>query len=185
VRTRPRLGDPATTCIFALPVLLHPVWEDSPPSVSVVTFNRKQADAIEDALEDRAEKRCDVLLQVRALGSSAEARDATRECDRETIWCGEFDCLNALVAKAGGNAAMEFARPVSQFPLKIASDPGVSHKTEVAERSYRSLPTSRPNWQFARSHATNLREMMSQTPTKVAQPEVSHLHIREPLRQLP
>ncbi|QOZ38371.1 histidine kinase [Bradyrhizobium sp. CCBAU 53421] len=32
------------------------LWEDpSPPSVGVVTFNRKQADAIEDALEDRAE----------------------------------------------------------------------------------------------------------------------------------
>lgn len=32
------------------------LWEDpSPPSVGVVTFNRKQADAIEDALEERAE----------------------------------------------------------------------------------------------------------------------------------
>ncbi|WOH85450.1 AAA domain-containing protein [Bradyrhizobium sp. BEA-2-5] len=36
---------------------LAELWEDpSPPSVGVVTFNRKQADAIEDALEDRAEK---------------------------------------------------------------------------------------------------------------------------------
>lgn len=35
---------------------LSELWEDpSPPSVGVVTFNRKQADAIEDALEDRAE----------------------------------------------------------------------------------------------------------------------------------
>lgn len=32
------------------------LWEDAwPPSVGVVTFNRKQADAIEDALEERAE----------------------------------------------------------------------------------------------------------------------------------
>ncbi|SDF40251.1 Protein of unknown function [Bradyrhizobium brasilense] len=35
---------------------LTELWEDSsPPSIGVVTFNRKQADAIEDALEDRAE----------------------------------------------------------------------------------------------------------------------------------
>ncbi|MCC8936020.1 DUF4011 domain-containing protein [Bradyrhizobium sp. Arg68] len=35
---------------------LSELWEDSsPPSVGVVTFNRKQADAIEDALEERAE----------------------------------------------------------------------------------------------------------------------------------
>jgi hypothetical protein len=33
------------------------LWEDPhPPSVGVVTFNRKQADAIEDALEERAEE---------------------------------------------------------------------------------------------------------------------------------
>jgi primosomal replication protein N'' len=35
---------------------LSNLWEEtSPPSVGVVTFNRKQADAIEDALEERAE----------------------------------------------------------------------------------------------------------------------------------
>jgi len=35
---------------------LSELWDDPlPPSVGVVTFNRKQADAIEDALEDRAE----------------------------------------------------------------------------------------------------------------------------------
>jgi hypothetical protein len=35
---------------------LSELWEDPlPPSVGVVTFNRKQADTIEDALEDRAE----------------------------------------------------------------------------------------------------------------------------------
>lgn len=35
---------------------LSELWEDpSPPSVGVVTFNRKQADAIEDALEELAE----------------------------------------------------------------------------------------------------------------------------------
>ncbi|MCC8955013.1 hypothetical protein H8B02_16670 [Bradyrhizobium sp. Pear77] len=87
------------------------------------------------------------LLQVRAvgIGSSADARDANRDRDMETIWCGEFDRLKALVAKAGGNIAMEFARPVGQFPLKIVSDPGASHEAAVAERSYLSRPVNRPN----------------------------------------
>ncbi|WP_342723906.1 hypothetical protein AAFG07_33160 [Bradyrhizobium sp. B097] len=87
------------------------------------------------------------LLQVRAvgIGSSAEIRDENRDRDMETIWCGEFDRLKALVAKAGGNVAMEFARPVGQFPLKIVSDPGVSHQAEIAERSYRELPLNRHN----------------------------------------
>jgi len=86
------------------------------------------------------------LLQVRAvgIGSSAEARDANRDHDMETIWCGEFDRLKALVAKAGGNVTMELARPVGQFPLKIVSDPGASQEAEVAERSYRSVPANRP-----------------------------------------
>ncbi|MEW6147028.1 MAG: hypothetical protein AB1745_03500, partial [Pseudomonadota bacterium] len=58
----------------------------------------------------------------------------------ETIWCGEFDRLKGLVAKAGGNVSIESARPVGQFPLKIVSDPGASHEAVVVERSHRSLP---------------------------------------------
>ena len=82
------------------------------------------------------------LLQVRAvgIGSSAEPRDANRDRDMETIWCGEFDRLKGLVAKAGGNVSIESARPVGQFPLKIVSDPGASHEAVVVERSHRSLP---------------------------------------------
>jgi len=87
------------------------------------------------------------LLQVRAvgIGSSAEARDAKRDHDMETIWCGEFDRLKALVAKAGGHFAMEFARPAGQFPLKIVSAPDVSHEAEVIESSYRALSINPPN----------------------------------------
>ncbi|WOH80473.1 hypothetical protein RX327_32600 [Bradyrhizobium sp. BEA-2-5] len=85
------------------------------------------------------------LLQVRAvgIGSSTDGRDENRDRDMETIWCGEFDRLRTLVAKAGGNVAMEFARPVGQFPLKIVSDPSVSHQAEAAERSYQSLSINR------------------------------------------
>lgn len=65
------------------------------------------------------------LLQVRAvgIGSAAEARDEVRDKDMETIWCGEFERLQALVAKNGGNLSIESARPVGQFPLKVVSDP--------------------------------------------------------------
>ncbi|WP_375779083.1 hypothetical protein ACE103_08620 [Bradyrhizobium sp. ma5] len=85
------------------------------------------------------------LLQVRAvgIGSSAEIRDQNRDRDMETIWCGEFDRLKALVAKAGGNVVMEFARPVGQFPLKIVSDPGVATKRRLPKE--RELPLNRHN----------------------------------------
>jgi hypothetical protein len=83
------------------------------------------------------------LLQVRAvgIGSSAESRDVSRDRDMETIWCGEFDRLKALVAKAGGNVSIESARPVGQFPLKVVSDPVASHEIEVIGRPHRSLPS--------------------------------------------
>lgn len=83
------------------------------------------------------------LLQVRAvgIGSSTEARDVSRDRDMETIWCGEFDRLKALVAKAGGNISIESARPVGQFPLKVVSDPLASPEIEVVGRQHRSLPS--------------------------------------------
>jgi len=87
------------------------------------------------------------LLQVRAvgIGSSAQGRDANRDHDMEAIWCGEFDRLKALVAKAGGNVTMAFARPAGQFPLKIVSAPDVSHGAEVVESSYRARSINPPN----------------------------------------
>lgn len=64
------------------------------------------------------------LMQVRAvgLGNPADPRDNGRDKDMETIWCGEFDRLQALVAKAGGNVSIESARPVGQYPLKVVAD---------------------------------------------------------------
>lgn len=83
------------------------------------------------------------LLQVRAvgIGSSAETRDVGRDRDMETIWCGEFDRLKTLVAKAGGNVSIETARPVGQFPLKVVSAPVSSPEIEVIGRQHRSLPS--------------------------------------------
>lgn len=64
------------------------------------------------------------LLQVRAVafGNSTDARDTTRDRDIETIWCGEFTRLQSLIAKDGGSLAIEHARPIGQFPLKVVED---------------------------------------------------------------
>jgi hypothetical protein len=64
------------------------------------------------------------LLQVRAVafGNSTDTRDASRDRDIETIWCGEFERLQSLVAKDGGSLAIEHARPIGQFPLKLVED---------------------------------------------------------------
>jgi len=64
------------------------------------------------------------VMQVRAvgIGNPAEARDTGRDRDMETIWCGEFERLQSLVAKAGGSVSIESARPVGQYPLKVVED---------------------------------------------------------------
>jgi len=64
------------------------------------------------------------VMQVRAvgIGDPVEARDAGRDRDMETIWCSEFERLQSLVAKAGGNVSIESARPVGQHPLKVVTD---------------------------------------------------------------
>ncbi|MBI5263862.1 MAG: hypothetical protein HY852_18795 [Bradyrhizobium sp.] len=81
------------------------------------------------------------LLQVRAvgIGDPAEARDPLRDRDIETIWCGEFERLQALVAKRGGNLSIETARPAGQYPLKIISGPSRVAEADT-ERQLRSLP---------------------------------------------
>jgi hypothetical protein len=73
------------------------------------------------------------LLQVRAVafGSSTEQRDASRDRDIETIWCGEFERLQSLIAKDGGSLAIEHARPVGQFPLKVVEDRLNTNETDT------------------------------------------------------
>lgn len=79
------------------------------------------------------------IMQVRAvgIGDPAEARDMGRDRDMETIWCNEFERLQALVAKAGGNVSIESARPVGQFPLKVIAEL-VNHATDVDIATTRS-----------------------------------------------
>lgn len=79
------------------------------------------------------------IMQVRAvgIGDPAGARDTGRDRDMETIWCNEFERLQALVAKAGGNVSIESARPVGQYPLKVIADL-VNHATDVDIATTRS-----------------------------------------------
>lgn len=82
------------------------------------------------------------LMQVRAvgLGNPADPRDAGRDKDMETIWCGEFQRLQSLVAQAGGNVSVESARPVGQFPLKVVSDLGVPSVEDGVTKHYQTRP---------------------------------------------
>lgn len=82
------------------------------------------------------------LLQVRAvgIGDPAVARDRVRDQDMETIWCGEFERLQALVAKGGGSLSIQTAHPVGQYPLKIIPGPSPAAEADVSEGLLRSLP---------------------------------------------
>jgi len=82
------------------------------------------------------------LLQVRAVafGNSTETRDASRDRDIETIWCGEFQRLQSLIAKGGGSLAIEHARPVGQFPLKVVEDRLSTTETGAGVKATRQLP---------------------------------------------
>lgn len=83
------------------------------------------------------------LLQVRAVafGNSTEMRDAGRDRDIETIWCGEFKRLQSLIAKDGGHLAIEHARPVGQFPLKVVEDKYTTAGDSDAIKVTRQLPS--------------------------------------------
>ncbi|MCY0857411.1 hypothetical protein [Cupriavidus sp. D39] len=59
-------------------------------------------------------------LQVRAVAFS-EVRDTSRDRDIETIWCGEFTRLQALVAQRGAGIEIERALPVGAAPLRVAT----------------------------------------------------------------
>ena len=59
----------------------------------------------------------DDRLQVRAV--SFGAHDSSRDRDMETIWCNEFERLRQIVAKSGGNVAIEKALPIGAAPLKL------------------------------------------------------------------
>jgi hypothetical protein len=59
-------------------------------------------------------------MQVRAVALSSD-RDKTRDRDVETIWCGEFHRLQALLKDKGCELLIERALSVGEVPLKESS----------------------------------------------------------------
>jgi hypothetical protein len=82
------------------------------------------------------------LLQVRAIafGNSTETRDTSRDRDIETIWCGEFERLQSLIAKDGGLLSLESAHPIGQFPLKVVEDRLSATGPDIGVNTTRHLP---------------------------------------------
>jgi hypothetical protein len=60
-------------------------------------------------------------LQVRTVALTAD-RDANRDKDIETIWCGEFSKLQDLLAEHGDNLVIERALGIGAVPLKVVSN---------------------------------------------------------------
>jgi hypothetical protein len=63
-------------------------------------------------------------MQVRVVGfgHSQAARDLSRDRDMETVWCGEFERLRALVAQAGGGITLVKAHPAGAVPITVIDD---------------------------------------------------------------
>lgn len=75
-------------------------------------------------------------LQVRAVALSAQ-RDTQRDKDIETIWCGEFQRLQALLAAQGDALSIEKALAVGAVPLKEVQldDTQQEYREQAQQRS--------------------------------------------------
>jgi hypothetical protein len=82
-------------------------------------------------------------LQVRAVGFGVPqmARNAARDRDMETVWCGEFEKLQALVASSGGSVDLETALPAGAVPIKVVSDPTGRNETAADAPTLRNFPS--------------------------------------------
>ncbi|KER66001.1 hypothetical protein HR51_40810 [Burkholderia cepacia] len=73
-------------------------------------------------------------LQVRAVSLVAN-RDVARDKDVETLWCGEFGRLQALLAQHGDDLLIERAMGVGEVPLKVVAELDQPSGTEAAMRT--------------------------------------------------
>lgn len=73
-------------------------------------------------------------LQVRAVSLVAN-RDVARDKDVETLWCGEFGRLQALLAQHGDDLLIERAMGVGEVPLRVVADSDDMPATEAAKRT--------------------------------------------------
>jgi len=75
-------------------------------------------------------------LQVRAVALDPQ-RDKGRDRDIETIWCNEFQRLQALLKDSGGELLIERALGVGEVPLKEATV--MDEEREAANLQQRTL----------------------------------------------
>ena len=71
-------------------------------------------------------------VQLVSFEQANDASKASRDLDRETIWCSEFSRLKSLLEKSGTALHMEKALPVGSKPLKKVQElsaPPVSKQT--------------------------------------------------------
>ncbi|MFF8802879.1 MULTISPECIES: hypothetical protein [unclassified Methylobacterium] len=72
-------------------------------------------------------------MQARLVGSDrpSSPRNANRDKDQETIWCGQFDQLRSVMADHGGHVEIERALPAGEQAVKTISLPSASPSAEV------------------------------------------------------
>ena len=87
-------------------------------------------------------------LQARVVGSDRPrtARNAERDEDQETIWCGEFDRLLATVAEGGSLIELEHARAPGEQAVKTISLPSArgGEAVEIEARPFSKLQSRSP-----------------------------------------
>lgn len=64
-------------------------------------------------------------LQVRVVSTEAQ-RDVSRDRDVESMWCGEFGQLQALLAQQGDDLRIERALGVGEVPVKVVAEAGLA-----------------------------------------------------------
>lgn len=77
-------------------------------------------------------------LQVRAVALSPD-RDTQRDRDIETIWCGEFKRLQALLKDSGSELIIEQALAVGAVPLKEVAYEASTQQTDHSADANRTL----------------------------------------------
>jgi hypothetical protein len=85
-------------------------------------------------------------MQARLVGSDqpSSPRNAMRDKDQETIWCGQFDQLRSVLADRGGHVEIERALPAGEQAVKTISLPSASPsaEAEITRLQTRALPRS-------------------------------------------
>ncbi|MGU3327131.1 hypothetical protein ACLBXB_09360 [Methylobacterium mesophilicum] len=85
-------------------------------------------------------------MQARLVGSDrpSSPRNAKRDKDQETIWCGQFDQLRSVLANHGGQVEIERALPPGEQAVKTIklTSASLSAEVKITKAQTRALPRS-------------------------------------------